>query len=451
MNLGELAVRMKGRLRDADPNTPVRAFATDSREVARGDVFLAIQGLNVDGHHYVEECSIKGGVCSVVERPCPFPRIEVESTVNAIGRLGRSLRDEFSYPVVGITGSNGKTSTKEFTAAALSCLGPVIKSEGNRNSEFTSPLVWFALTEAHRSAVIEMGMRGYGQIAHLADIAQPHIGVVTCIGTAHVEMVGSREGIVKAKGELLERLSGPAVAVIWHEDEYLNRLREYAPGQVVTFGHSTGSDVRVVGYRPLSIWASDVLLDVFGQQYAVKLPTIGRHQALNAAAAVAAAVVCGADAADAVAALFCAELPPLRMQAVEWRGATILVDTYNASPDSTVAALKTLEELPCLGRRIAVLGEMRELGNLTEGGHRSVGSELARSGVDFALLTGGPTKWIADEALVRGFPAHHLQSEETLDLQRVETLLRQVSPGDIVLIKGSRALGLEKAVEAVCT
>ncbi|MES1227494.1 MAG: UDP-N-acetylmuramoyl-tripeptide--D-alanyl-D-alanine ligase [Armatimonadota bacterium] len=386
---------MKGRLKDADPDALVTGFATDSRAIEYGNVFLAIRGENVDGHDYVSSVSAREGFASVVERPESVPRIEVENIVSAIARFGRSIRDEFSGPVVGITGSNGKTSTKELTSAALSCLGPVLKNEGNRNSEYTSPLVWFDKSADHRAAVIEMGMRGFGQIAHLAEVARPTVGIITCIGTAHMEMVGSREGIAKAKGELLERLVGPSISVLWHEDDFLSTLKEYATGPVVTFGFDQGADVRVIGYRALSFDSSEILLDVAGDKVSFELGVLGRHQALNSAAAVAAAVACGCKASDAAAKLVEAVFPPMRMQVVECHGVTLVVDTYNASPDSTVAALRALCEVPCQGRRHAVLGEMRELGSFTESGHRMVGVELAKSSIDTVLLTGGPTQWIS--------------------------------------------------------
>ena len=450
MNLGEVARRMKGRLKDAGPVTTVTGFATDSRDVEYGNVFLAIRGENVDGHDYVSGVVGRQGVASVVERPEAVPRIEVENVVAALARFGRSIREEFKWPVVGITGSNGKTSTKELAYAALGCIGPVLKNEGNRNSEYTSPLVWFDKTDAYRSAVIEMGMRGFGQIAHLADVAEPTVGVVTNIGTAHLEMVGSREGIAKAKGELLERLVGSAISVLWHEDDYLDKLREYAAGPVMTFGFDHGADVRVVGYKALNYEKSQVLLDVFGERVEFELGVLGRHQALNAAAAVTAAVACGCAPGAAAAGLSQAVFPPMRMQIVDCGGVTLVVDTYNASPDSTVAALRAVCEVPCDGRRFAVLGEMRELGSFAESGHRMVGKELAQSSIDRVLLTGGPTQWIGEEAGARGYPPDRILNDSDFDIQHVEAFLRTLKPGDVALVKGSRALGLERAVEAIC-
>lgn len=447
MNLGELAARMKGRLRFAEPETQFNGFATDSRKVEVGQVFLAIQGENFDGHDFVSSAVQRGAVANVVVKPVSEPSIEVENLVSAIGRFGNSLRREFSGPVIGVTGSNGKTTTKEFIAAAVGGAPAVVKSEGNQNTEYTSPLLWERVNEATRAVVVEMGMRGFGQIAHLAEVAEPTVGVITCIGTAHIEMVGSREGIAKAKAELLERLTGPKISVLWHEDSFLSRLKEYAPGQVVTFGHEVGADVRVVGYRATSLSSCVVYLDSFGTKIELELPTIGRHQALNAAASVAVATSLGEDPYSMPSRLASVTLPSMRMQVVECGNATILLDAYNASPDSTIAALKTLAELDVKGRRIAILGEMRELGSHSEEGHRAVGRALTATSPDAVYLVGSMTNWVADEATRAGMNPDLLSTSDVESLARV---LGHLNPGDVALVKGSRALNMEKAVLEAC-
>ena len=444
MNLEDLARRMGGELKDSDPATQIRDFQTDSRAVQPGDVFLAIKGANVDGHDFAALVAAAGAATTVAERDIPGPALRVESVIAALARLGKSLRDEFTGPVVGITGSNGKTTAKEFTAAALSPLGEVLKSAGNRNSEFTSPLAWFSKTESTRAAVIEMGMRGFDQIAHLASISRPTIGIITVIGTAHIEMVGSRAGIARAKGELFQALPDDGVAIAWAEDDFREDLRRLAPGRFLTFGFSPEAHLRILGYRSEGWTSCRVRMQWQGEEAEVVLPVIGRHQALNAAAACLAAVQAGVPFAEAVAALARAELPPLRMEVREVHGVTLLLDNYNASPDSTAAALRALAEGPAQGRKLAILGEMRELGDYTESGHRLVGRALTAAPIDHVFLTGGPTRFIADEAT--GYPADRLTDAETLDLGAVAQFLRSTRPGDVVLIKGSRALELERAV-----
>jgi UDP-N-acetylmuramoyl-tripeptide--D-alanyl-D-alanine ligase len=408
---------------------------------------LAIQGDRVDGHEFVESALASGAVACLVEREMLGDVIVVPNLEEALANFGRSVRDEYSGPVVGITGSNGKTTTKEFCAAALSPLGRVLKNEGNKNTQYTSPLLWAGLTPETRSVVVEMGMRGFGQIAHLAAIARPTVAVVTVVGTAHIEKVGSREGILRAKSEIFGDLVEGGVVVVWREDDFYDDLVVACPGRCMSFGASPEADCRVLGYRSDDWGRCTVRLAYQGEEAEVDLPTFGRHQALNAAAAVLASVESGVKFGEAVAALARAELPGMRLEIIERQGVTVLVDTYNASPDSTVAALEALAQGPALGRRIAILGEMKELGDFTEAGHRLVGQALARSNIDLAMLTGGPTRTIYDEARAVGMRAEQLTSCEELDLGRVRAFLDTAAVGDTVLIKGSRALGLESVLE----
>lgn len=445
MLVSEFAMRCGGKHFGDDGE--ILGFATDSREVQPGFLFIAIKGERVDGHDYVRLALENGAVGCLVERRIGGFEIVVDDIETALARFGGSLRAEFSGPVVGITGSNGKTTTKEFVAAALSHLGSVLKNVGNKNTQYTSPLLWAGLTPETKSVVVEMGMRGFGQIKHLAEIARPTIGVVTVVGTAHIEKVGSREGILRAKGELLESLPEGGVAVIWREDDYFSELKRISPCRVVSFGSGIDADCRVVGYRSDDWGRCTVRLGYGGEEAEVELPTFGRHQALNAACAVLVACEAGVEFVDAVAALSGADLPGMRLEIVERGGVTVLVDTYNASPDSTVAALDALAQGPAKGRRLAILGEMKELGDFTERGHRLVGQALARANVDRALLTGGPTRFIYDEARSAGMREDQLISCDELDLGVVRAFLDECEAGDTVLIKGSRALALESVLE----
>lgn len=444
LSLKELAVRCGGELHAEDQ--PVLGFATDSREAGPGMVFLAIKGAKVDGHDFAPQVMQAGAAAILAERPLEGPHILVPNLVSALAQFGAGLRNEFVGPVIGVTGSAGKTTTKEFVAAALSPRGTVLKNKGNRNTEYTSPLLWTEKRETDWAAVVEMGMRGFGQIKHLAEISRPTLAVITMVGTAHIEMVGSREGIARAKGEILEGLPSDGHAVFWAEDDFLMALKGQCAVPVSTFGFSPEADCRITGYRALT-WKSSLvegLLD--GVRWQSELGILGRHHARNAAAGLLAGVRAGVPLAESADALSSAELPPMRMEAVERDGVTFLVDAYNASPDSTCAALQALAEIPAKGQRCAVLGEMRELGDYTERGHRLVGQALAAAMPDSVLLTGGPTHWIAEEALKGGFPESRLVLLESLDLGFVRRFLEETQPGDVALIKGSRALGLESAI-----
>lgn len=446
MTVTEFAERLGGELH-GDGSRRVEGFATDSREVSPGCAFLAIKGSNVDGHVYVEAAAGSGACVCVVEHQVGVPHILVEDLVQALARFGRSLRAEFDGPVVGVTGSNGKSTTKELVAAALSPLGLVLKSQGNKNTEYTSPLLWAGLDPKKRAVVVEMGMRGSGQIDHLASVARPTVGLVTMIGTAHVEMVGSRAGIARAKAEMFDHLTGAMAAVLPRDDEFFADLAKAAPGLVRSFGASPDSDCQVLGYRAVGLEGCVVRGSLDGVEWEVDLPLIGRHQANNVASAILAANICGVPVGQAAAAVQTVEAMPMRMEVVERGGVRVLVDTYNASPDSTVSALRALCDTTVEGRRFAVLGEMKELGAFTEGGHRQVGAALATLPIDRVLLTGGPTAFIADEALKVGFPVDKLESDDSLDLAHVRRFIASARPGDVVLLKGSRALGLERAME----
>lgn len=442
MKLSELARRTGGTLIGDDAE--FSGFALDNREIQLGQVFVAIKGNRVDGHEFVASALQNGAIAVMVERPVDGPHLLVTDVIEALANLGRSLREDFTGPVVGITGSNGKTTAKEMVAAALSPLGPVLKNIGNQNSEFTSPLTWFSLSPQHKSAVIEMGMRGLGQIRHLAGISEPNLGLITMIGSAHIEMVGSRQGIADAKAELFEALPKDGVAHLWADDEFAGYLRSKAPCRVRTFGVGPDSDMRLVGYKALGMDRCEAMLHLNGWNITLELPTVGRHQALNAAAALLVADSANVPLADAAEALTEVKLPAMRMEIVRQGGATIMLDTYNASPDSMVAAIRTLSELPCKGRRVAVIGEMKELGSVSELGHRRVGREISVSPIDEILLYGAETRFVADEAGQGGFASSKIRTANSID--DVRFFLSGLGDGDLALIKGSRALELERAL-----
>lgn len=441
--LGELAALLGAELH-AEEGRLVTGFATDSRQVEPGNLFLAFRGEHVDGHEYVTAALNKGAAASLVERPVEGPHLLVPNVIDALAHMAGVIRADFHGPVVAITGSAGKTTTKEFVAAALSPLGRILKTRGNRNSEYTSPLLWTELEPATQAVVVEMAMRGFGQIRHLAAFTRPTVGLITNIGYAHLEQVHSREGIADAKGELLELLPPDGVALLWHEDDYLSRLRGKTSASVRTFGWSAEADSRISGYRVLDWDACEVAGVVDGQRWETRLNHVGRHIALNTSAAVLAAVNCGVEPQSAADGLAGAELPPMRMEIVERKGVRILLDTYNASPPSTIAAIETLAEMPVTGRRRAVLGEMRELGKHREAAHRSVGRALAHGRIDEAILVGEPTTFIRDEALREGMAAAKIRMASSL--ADVSAFLDEGNPEDAVLIKGSRALELERAL-----
>lgn len=449
-SLSELASRCQG-IPGVQPGSeqPITGFVTDNREVKPGDLFIAIKGERVDGHDFVANAFARGASAALIEDPSrqdAGATILVPNVVQALANMARSFRIEFGGPVIGITGSAGKTTTKEFCAAACASLGEVLKTQGNRNSEFTGPLLWPEKTAETKVAITEMGMRGFGQIAHLASFNLPNIAVITNIGYAHVEMVGSREGIAKAKGELIEALPADGTAVFYSEDEYLGNLIALAGDRRIRlFGQGGNADCQVTEYQAVN-WTSARIGGVLdGAKWEAVMPTVGRHLANNAAAAILAATEAGVKLADACAGLAQAELPPMRMEIRDFQGATLVMDNYNSNPPAVLGALQTLEEVPCTGRRAAVLGTMRELGEESEESHRSIGRRLSKAKIDRIIVFGNETELIRDEFLRRGGVADRLVKVESLDAIREE--LSGFGEGDTILVKGSRALELERAFE----
>lgn len=442
--LGDLASRFSGELQ-GDASVVASGFATDSRAVTPGDVFLAITGENVDGHRFAETAIQSGAVAVVATRPLSVPHILVPNLVDALAALAASYRRGFDGPVIGVTGSAGKTTTKEFLAAALSPLGLVLKNEGNRNTEYTSPLVWSDLIPDHRAVVVEMGMRGFGQVAHLASFSKPTIGVITNVGFSHIELVGSRDGIVKAKGELIEALPSDGTAVVWRDDygyEVFSRMGR----EVRSFGYTEEADCRILRYSALGWESAEVEGILDGQAWTARMPVVGKHLALNVAAAVLAASIAGVNPATAAAQIASATLPPMRMEVQDVHGAKVMLDAYNASPPSMVGAIETLAEMPVAGHRRAVVGEMRELGAEANSGHELVGKSIASGRLDDVLLIGEHAEVMLRAAVQAGFDQKKIAVASSLD--DVTHFLSRCQPGDAVLVKGSRALELEKAVEA---
>lgn len=438
----ELATLLGGTAVNVGSSLVATGWATDSRDVKEGDLFLAIKGARADGHEHVPEALKAGAVGAVVERPVAGTHILVRNLPTALANMASAYRTRFDGPVIGITGSAGKTTTKEFIAAVVAPLGPVLKSEGNRNTEYTAPLMWTELTEDHKVVVCEMGMRGFGHIKHLAGFSRPTIGVVTNVGVSHMELVGNREGIARAKAEMLQVLPPGGFAVLWSEDDYLGVLMAASSAPAKTFGTGIKATCRITNYIAQGWTQCSVEGTLDGQGWTAQVPAIGRHIAVDAAAAILAASCAGVSPTDAAACLKNAKVPPLRMEVREWNGATLLVDAYNASPASMIPAIEVLADGDVAGRRVAVIGEMRELGDASEAAHREIGRALLAARLDWVVLYGGG----GTEATYDELKGGKMRVDRAQSLGDVENSLRSLKPGDVALIKGSRSLELEKAV-----
>jgi UDP-N-acetylmuramoyl-tripeptide--D-alanyl-D-alanine ligase len=441
----------QGALVAGDLGIPVTGVSIDSRSLGVGEAFFAIVGHRLDGHAFLAEAAARGAACLIVhtlpdEVPANVPLVLVEETTRALGALAAWHRGRFAIPVVAVTGSNGKTTTKELTAGVLATRWEVLRPERSFNNQWGLPLTLLGLEPAHEVAVIELGMNAPGEIAALARIAQPTVGVVTTIASAHVEFLGSIEGVQKAKGELVEAIPPDGVVILNADDPLVLGLARQARGRVATFGSSADADVRVADVVPTAAGLT-FSLTAGGATVPVRLPLPGRHNAGNAAAAVAVGQVLGVSLAEAALAL--AEATPVKGRLV-WReagGIRILDDTYNANPPSLHAALDVLRQAADAagrGRTWVIFGDMLELGTLAEAAHTDAGAWIAAVPVA-GLLT------VGRRARTAGVAARAAGCRDVLACDTPEEAASRLAPrllaGDRVLVKGSRGMRMERAVE----
>ena len=433
--------------------------STDTRTLLPGDLFVAIVGENFDGAEYVLTAFGKGALAAVVstaklddkkfhdiiDTHNLGPFVYVENTLVAYGEIARAWRRNFGIPVIGVTGSVGKTTTKEMLAAVLSPLGPILKTEQNENNEIGVPQLLLRLDETHKAAVVEMGMRGAGQIKYLAKIAEPTVAVISRIGENHIELLGSMDAIADAKGELIEALPALGLAVLNADDPYLSRLLQKANHcRIATYGFAEGSDLRATDARlDATGEAWDVVLEAQSRSVALRVPSPSRHDISNALAAILVAISFGIPLEFACEALGNYQNIGMRMEVIKTPvGATILSDCYNAAPTSMRSALDTLASFPSeSGRRIAFLGDMRELGDFAPEMHAEVvkHAELLHLSELYAV---GP---VSSAQMVR---ADRSFGESAQAAQWAPGGLN-LQPGDVVLVKGSRAMAMERLVEAL--
>jgi UDP-N-acetylmuramoyl-tripeptide--D-alanyl-D-alanine ligase len=427
-----------------------RAFnraVIDSREVQPGDLFFALRGEHHDGHDFVDEAVARGAAGLVGERPLEArPEVavfQVSDSLAALQRLAAHWRARHDVRVVGVTGSVGKTTCKELVAAVLGARWPVLKNEANLNTEIGLPLTLLQLTPEHQRAVLEMAMYGPGEIALLCRIAQPQIGVVTNVGPVHLERLRSLGAIVAAKAELVEALPPDGVAVLNGDDPRVAAMASRTKARVLFFGQSQQCHVRGGDLVSRGLDGISFRLSYGGMSAEVEASLPGRHHLYPALAAAAVGLAEGMTLADVAAALRDAR-PELRLRVLPGpNGATILDDSYNASPQSMLAALDLLAELP--GRRIALLGEMRELGAVEEEGHRQVG-ERAAACADLLLVVGERARPLYEAAQTSGLTEVRFLASA----QEAAPILRdELQPGDYLLVKASRALALESVVDAL--
>jgi len=433
----------------------IKGVSIDSRTIRTGELFVAIKGDRFDGHDFVPEVMQKGAWGALVART-EFENkfsslgklkniLPVEDTLFALQEMAFMHRRNFVIPVVGITGSNGKTTTKEMLAGILKQKGPVLKNEGNLNNHIGVPLTLLKLNADHTAAVVEMGMSAPGEISTLARFIAPDVGVITNIGPAHLEFLGSMDRVAQAKGELFDHLKSDGTAVLNADDHYFEMLKKKFSGRVLSFGIDNKADVRASGIRQGKD-TTDFVIESNGATSNVRVRAVGKHNIYNALAAAAAALALGMSIDDVKDGLD--EFLPVAMRSElkQIQGRTVFADCYNANPASMEAALATLITLSSGSRAIAVLGDMLELGTAAVDAHRSLGATTARLGVDLVITLGTFAKYAAEGAIDAGMPKDRVL--EAGSQAEAAALLKKLSrPGDVVLIKGSRGMKMEKILE----
>lgn len=446
--------RLSGGQLVHDAGRPIRGAAVDSRRVVPGNLFVALPGERTDGHEHLAQAAANGAAAVLVSRPgLPTEAlggvsvIRVGRPLDALGAIAAGWRNRFEPLTVGITGSIAKTSTKEAVADVLAVRFRTRRSEGNENNEIGLPLTVLGLDRSDQALVLEMGMYSGGEIADLARIGRPQIGVVTAVQPVHLSRIGSIEAIEQAKGELVEALPANGTAILNADDERVARMAGRTAARVLTYGFGPDANVSAESIEAVAADGMRFILRTTAGRQAVALPGLGRHAVHNALAAAAVGSVAGLSLAEIAAGL--AVRPPAthRGELIRLGDVTILDDSYNAAPASMLAALAVLAGLP--GRRVAVLGEMLELGAGHESGHLAVGQ--AAAGVADLLIVVGP----AAEPIGRAARAAGMSPSRVIEVAdrqaALEALRPRLAAGDVILVKASRGIALERLVDDLRT
>jgi UDP-N-acetylmuramoyl-tripeptide--D-alanyl-D-alanine ligase len=449
LTLAEVAELVDGELTGTPTATVTGKVTLDSRAVARGDLFVAVAGERVDGHDFLGAAAAAGAVGALCSRPDEaLPCVVVADPVVALGRLAAGVHARLTaggLTTLGITGSSGKTSTKDLLGQVLAAAAPTVSPPGSYNNDIGLPLTVLDADEATRFLVLEMGARGPGHIARLCAVARPQVGVVLNVGSAHLGEFGSPDGVAQAKGELVEALADDGTAVLNADDPRVLGMAARTRARVVTTGRSADADVRATDVALDEQARARFTLTAQGETHRVALQVVGEHQVANALSAAAAALALGLSTAQVADALSAAA-PRSRWRMEVTRrpdGVTVVNDAYNANPESMRAALAALAGLPG-SRRIAVLGGMAELGPGAPAEHERLGRDAAVAGTDLIVAVGADAVGIADGAVAAGRRAGEESvhvADRTAARELLDDLLR---PGDVVLVKASRSYGLER-------
>jgi UDP-N-acetylmuramoyl-tripeptide--D-alanyl-D-alanine ligase len=459
LTIEEVLKATGGKLLQGKGNAFFHGISTDSRTVGEGELFIALKGSRFDGHHYaIEALRKKAGGVLIEEEKVGDIRwngyrsravIAVKDTLSALGDIARDWRRKYNTPVVALTGSNGKTTTKEMIAACLETTFPILKTKGNLNNLIGVPLTLLTLTEKERVVVLEMGMNVPGEVRRLAEVAEPDIGLITNIQMVHLEGMESLERLKGEKGELFRRMRRDGTILVNQDDPRVVDLARDYPGQKITFGIGHPSEVMAKEIRLRGSEGTSFTLSLEEEVMEIHLRLLGRHFVPNALSAVAIACLFGVEVKRVKEALENFQFFPMRMEVIPLKGGkTLINDTYNANPSSMELALETLVEAKGKGRAIAVLGDMLELGRFKEEAHQRIGQRVRELSIDFLLAMGEEAPIVVESAIRHGFPTEKARIVESHS-EAISLLRQMIQNGDWILVKGSRRMAMEKIVEGL--
>jgi len=447
-----------GKLVSGNCDTDFVNVSTDSRTIKENELFIPIRGEKFDGHDFIED-ALKAGAAGVLaqrdinaglkERFSDRAVIRVEDTLKALRDLAKYYRSKFRIPFVGITGSVGKTTTKDMIASVLMQEYKVLKTEGNFNNEIGLPLTVFNLDSSHEAAVLEMGMNALGEISRLTAIARPRIAVITNIGLAHIGKLGSRQNILKAKMEILEGVPKDGLVVLNGDDSLLYGLKGFLDRRTVYYGMGEELDYQAYNIKNAGEAGGYFDINIKGREYKIHVPLPGVHNVYNALAAIAVGIELGIPAEKIARGIESFSSAKMRLNIVFLNGIKIINDAYNASPQSMEAALRVLKDMKdakSSGRKIAVLGDMLELGEWSYNSHYNIGKFAVSLGIDYIITVGENAKAISEGAIQAGALPERVKWF-TNNEEAAEFLNQILHPEDIVLVKGSRGMKMEEIVQ----
>lgn len=435
-----------------DPDLMIKKVGTDSRLLEKGSIFFAIRGERNDGHDYIKNAFEKGAAAVVSEIPCPVPDgcsvIVVDDTVKALGTLAKKHMETFDIPVVGITGSVGKTTTKEMVAQILSTQYNVHKTMGNYNNHIGLPLSVLELSRENTAAVFEMGMSGLGEIEYLTKIIAPNIGIITNIGISHIEKLGTRQNILRAKLEITKGMKKDGKLILNSDDELLSGLDGLLPIPLIFYGINETSMLNAFNIVSLGEAGVRFTVNIRNEDVEIILPAPGIHNVSNALAAIACGVELNISNENIKKGLALYSQEKMRLNIIEYGGIKVINDSYNSAPASALASLSVLQEVAGNRRSIAVLGDMLELGEYSSEAHRQVGGAVASKHTDHLVAVGEHARDYVHGALEAGMSEENIRYFTNQD-EVISYLKNYLQPNDVVLFKGSRGMNLDKIIEGV--